>query len=69
MRFTCLLCVGILIALGICGGVYAFTGFNLLYFICFENAVACRCVLSAGGVSALFTVYALIIFKPFKGLK
>lgn len=69
MRFTCILCVSILIALGICGGVYAFSGFNLLYFLCFENSVFYRCVLSIGGVSALFSVYALIIFKPFKGLK
>lgn len=69
MRFTCFLCFGILIALGICGAVYAFSGFNLLYFLCFGSQVAYRCVLGIGGACALFAIYAIIIFRPFKHLK
>lgn len=69
MKFTCVLCVAILIALGICGGVYALSGFNLLYLLCFRSTVVYRCVLSVGGVYALFNIYSLIVFKPFRGLK
>lgn len=69
MRFSCILCVIILIAIGICGGIYAFSGFNLLLFLCFYNATAYRCLLATGLVSALFTIYALLAFKPFRGLK
>lgn len=69
MRLSCNLCVLILVFLGICGGVYAFSGFDLLLFLCFMNRTVYRCVLATGLVSALFTVYALLVFKPFKGLK
>lgn len=69
MKFTCYLCVSILIISAICGGVFAFTGFNLLLFVCFNSNTAYRSFLAIGGVSALYTVYSLIAFKPFKGLK
>ena len=69
MKLTCYLCVAMLIALGICGGIYAFSGFNLLYFVCFKNVLIYRCLLSVIFVAALFTVYALFTFRPFKGLK
>lgn len=69
MRLSCNLCILILVILGICGGVFAFSGFNLLLFLCFYNTVIYRSILAIGLVSALFTVYALLIFKPFKGLK
>ena len=69
MRLSCNLCILILIFLGICGGVYAFSGFNLLLFICFSNNIFYRSLLAIGLVSALFTVYALLVFKPFRGLK
>ena len=69
MRLSCIICESILIALCVCGAVYAFTGFDLLGFLCFNNVTVCRCALSAGGVAALFTLYALIVFRPFRGLK
>ena len=69
MRLSCNLCLFILIFLAICGGVFAFSGFNLLLFLCFFNSVIYRSMLAIGLVSALFTVYALLVFKPFRGLK
>ncbi len=69
MRLTCTICTLNLIILGICGGVFAFTGFNLLHFLCFYNTTAMRCFLAVCSVSALFEVYVLLVLKPFKGLK
>lgn len=69
MRMTSVLCVVLLVALGICGGVYAFSGFNLLYFLCFNTEYIYRSFLAVCGVAALYTVYALFAFKPFRGLK
>lgn len=69
MRLTCIICTLILIILGICGGVFAFSGFNLLLFMCFYNLTAMKCVLAVGFVSALFVAYAMFVFKPYKGLK
>lgn len=69
MRLSATACLAELIFLGVCGGVYAFTGFNLLKFICFGNITAVRVLLGTGFVSALFCLYALIAFKPFRGLK
>ena len=69
MKFTCYLCVANLVLLGVCGGVFAVSGFDLLLFLCFKNAVLYKCFLAICGVSALFCVYSLIVFKPFKGLK
>ena len=69
MRLTCTICTIHLIILGICGGVYAFSGFNLLLFTCFNNITAMRCLLAVDFVSALFVIYAMLVFKPFKGLK
>lgn len=69
MRLTCLICTINLIILGICGGVFAFSGFNLLLFLCFNNYTAMRCFLAVAFVSALFVIYSLAVFKPYKGLK
>ncbi|MCI8368462.1 MAG: hypothetical protein HFJ81_02390 [Clostridia bacterium] len=69
MRLTCIICTVNLIILGICGGVFAFSGFNLLLFLSFNNLTAMRCFLAVCSVSALFEIYALSVFKPFKGLK
>jgi phage shock protein PspC (stress-responsive transcriptional regulator) len=54
--------------LGICGGVAALFGIDLLRLVTLENVTAMRCVLAVNGVSALFLIFALIAFKPFKGL-
>ena len=69
MKLTCYLCIAMLVALGICGGVYAFSGFNVLYFACLKNDVIYRSFLAVNFVAALFTVYAMFTFRPFKGLK
>ena len=69
MKYTCYLCVAMLITLAIFGGIYAFSGFNALYFICMSNDTVYRSFLAVHAVAALFTVYSLIVFKPFKGLK
>lgn len=69
MRLSCNLCILILCALAFCGGIYAFSGFDLLLFLCFYNTVIYRSVLAVGLVAGLFTVYALFVFRPFRGLK
>ena len=69
MKMTCYLCTANLVILGICGGVYAFTGFDILKFLSFGSVTAYRITLAICAVSALFTIYSMIIFKPYKGLK
>lgn len=69
MKFTSYLCVSMLVLLGVCGGVFAFTGFNLLLFLCMNEQFIYRTVLAVSAVAALYTFYAMIAFKPFKGLK
>lgn len=69
MKLTCYLCVANLIILGLAEAVAAFSGFNLLLFLCFNNQTVYGCFLAVCGVSALFCIYACIVFKPFKGLK
>ncbi len=69
MRLTCILCTVNLILLALFGGVYAFAGFNLLLFLSFNSLIAMRSFLAICAVSALFEIYALITFRPFRGLK
>ena len=58
-----------LIILAIFGGIYAFSGFNALLFLCLNNQMIYRSFLAVNSAAALFTIYSLIVFKPFKGLK
>lgn len=58
-----------LVTLAIFGGIYAFTGFNALLFVCLNNLTVYRSFLAVTAVAALFTIYSLIVFKPFRGLK
>ncbi|MDE6504697.1 MAG: hypothetical protein K2L42_02370 [Clostridia bacterium] len=69
MKMTCYGCVANLIILGICAGIYAFTGFDLIKFLSFGSDVVYRSFFAICFVSALFTIYSLIVFKPYKGLK
>ena len=69
MKISCVLSVLLLVILGIGAGVYAFSGFNLLLFLCFYSQNIYRTFLAVCMFAAFFTVYALIVFKPFKGLK
>ncbi|MCD7728366.1 MAG: hypothetical protein LUI60_00410 [Clostridia bacterium] len=69
MRLSAIVCNAILIFICLCGGVYAFSGFNLLAFLCLGNITAVRTVLACGFVAALFDIYALIAFRPYRGIK
>ena len=69
MKITCYLCVAFLVVLGICAGVYAFSGFNVLFFLCLKKVYIYRSFLAVCFVASLFTIYALCTFKPFRGLK
>lgn len=69
MKMTSYTCLINLIVLGICAAVYAFTGFDLIKFITLGNDILYRSFLGICGVSALYMIYAIFIFKPFKGLK
>lgn len=69
MRLTCIICTLNLIILALCGGVYAFSGFNVLPYLFFGQIVAMRSYLAITFVSALFIIYVLLIIHPYKGLK
>jgi len=69
MRLTSIICTVNLILCALFGGVYAFTGFNLLAILCLYNGAAERSFLAICAVSALFEIYLLLVFKPFKGMK
>lgn len=64
MRFSFILCCLNLVILGICGGVFAFSGFDLLGFLLFGSAVAVRSFLGICLVSALFSLYYLAVLFP-----
>lgn len=69
MKFTCYLCVSLLVISAIFGGIFAFAGFNALKLLCLNSEAVYRSFLGVNAVAALFTVYSMIAFKPFKGLK
>lgn len=62
MRLSFYICTINLVILGICGGVFAFSGFDLLGFLTFGNATALRSFLAVCLVSALFEIYYLLVF-------
>lgn len=68
MKLTTILCCAILILFGLGACIYALTGFNLLLFLCFGNAVVFRSALSLAGVAALWLLFWLIAFRPLKFL-
>ena len=69
MKLSCMLCSFVLIALGICGGVYALTGFDLLAAVTFGNPIAYRALLSLAGGGALWLLFWLIAFRPTRQLR
>ncbi len=69
MRLSCIFCFIVTLFICLCEGTRALTGFDLLSFICAGNAAAINSVLAAGGVCALFLCYALIVLRPFRGLR
>ena len=66
MKLTTWISSGILIFAALCATVFAFSGFNLLLFICAGNTIAYRALLSITGVAALWLLYWLIAFRPTK---
>lgn len=66
---TCYLCATNLVILGICAAVFAFSGFDLIAFLALGKPIIYNVFYGICGVSALFLIYAMIVFKPFKGLK
>lgn len=62
MRFSFFICTFNLVILGICGGIFAFSGFDLLSFLMLGNGVAIRSFLGICLVSSLFVVYYLAVF-------
>lgn len=68
MKLTTIICSAILILFGIFATIYAFSGFDLLLFICAGNFIAYRAVLSLAGVAALWLLFWLIVFRPLKYL-
>ena len=69
MKASAYICSFILIFIALCGGVYAFSGVNALLFLCFNIVTLERVILALGAVSALFMLYAILFFKPFKALR
>jgi uncharacterized membrane protein YuzA (DUF378 family) len=69
MRFTCILCTFLLITVGVCGGIFAFTNCNVLLFLCLQSDVIYRSFLGIVGVAGLFMLYALLVLRPFKRLR
>jgi len=64
MRLSVYFCLINLIILGICGGIFAFTGFNLLLFLCLGNILIYKSVLSVFAVCALFLIFATVKILP-----
>lgn len=69
MKASAYFCSFILIFIAICGGAYAFSGVDALLFLCFNNVIFKRVILALGFVSALFMLYCILYFKPFKALR
>lgn len=69
MKLTCYSCLANLVILGILRGIYAFSGIDVLEILSFGNPLIPRVFYAICAVSALFCIYSMIVFKPFKGLK
>lgn len=68
MKYTTWIMCGILIVFGIFATVFAFSGFDLLLFLCAGNITIYRALLSLAGVAALWLLYWLFAFRPTKFL-
>lgn len=58
MRSSVAVCLFILIVSAVFGGIYAFSGFNALYFVCFSSEAVYRSFLAVNFAAALFMLYA-----------
>ncbi len=66
MRITSLLCCGVLIVFGLCAALYALFGLDVLLLLTAGNRILYRALLSLAGVGALFLLFVLIAFRPFR---
>ena len=66
MRITTLICCGFLILFGLGATFYALFGVDLLALVTAGNRYLFRALLSLAGVGALWLLFFLIAFKPFK---
>lgn len=62
MRLSFFLCTAILIIMGICAGVFALSGFDLLSAMMLSNASAVRSFMAICLAAALFELYYLVFF-------
>lgn len=68
MKLTTILLSAVLIAFGLFAAVYAFSGFDLLLFLCAGNLIAYRALLPLAGIAALWLLFWLIAFRPLRYL-
>lgn len=68
MKATSLIMLIYLIAIGIFACLFALTGFDLLWAICFYNRIVYRIALALSGVAALWLIFWAIFFRPFEPL-
>lgn len=64
MKYTTWIMCGILIVSGLFAAVFAFSGFDLLLFLCAGNGYIYRALLSLAGVAALWLLFWLLAFRP-----
>ncbi len=64
MKLTTILCSAYLILTGVFLTVFAFSGFDLLLFLCFYNQAVYRALLSLTGVAAAWLAFWLAAFRP-----
>ncbi len=69
MKFTTLFCCACLILFGVSAAAWALTGFDLVAVLTFKNAVAYRAALTLAGVSALWLLFWLAVFRPTRTLR
>ena len=69
MKCTTLISCTVLILGGLCAAFYALAGIDLLRLIPAEGDTMYRILLSLAGVSALWLLFWLIVFRPTRPLR
>ncbi len=64
MKLTTLICCVYLILMGLFLTVFAFSGFDLLLFLCFGKQALYRALLSLSGIAAAWLLFWLLAFRP-----
>ena len=68
MKLTTIICCSFLAFIGFYVTVIAFSGVDLLLFLCAGNLIVYRAILSLSGVAAAWLIFWLIAFRPTKSL-